>query len=135
MTGRWINRDPIEEKGGVNLYVFVRNDALIRYDVLGLRIILPPPPLPPSDDGDGGPGVLREKGYFLCNCTVKGECKKKNCPATSISGSGTGRGNFESTANKDGSDSAEKQAKKQCKEGTATLEMFNCNCDKFPGFP
>jgi len=26
-TGRWCSRDPIEEKGGVNLYVFVLNHA------------------------------------------------------------------------------------------------------------
>ena len=27
-TGRWLNRDPIEEQGGVNLYVFVGNNAI-----------------------------------------------------------------------------------------------------------
>jgi RHS repeat-associated protein len=42
-TGRWINRDPIEEEGGVNLYGFVGNDALADFDVLGLR------PRPPWD--------------------------------------------------------------------------------------
>ena len=26
--GRWMNRDPIEENGGVNLYGFVGNDGL-----------------------------------------------------------------------------------------------------------
>jgi RHS repeat-associated protein len=33
---RWLNRDPIEEKGGINLYEFADNDALSAYDVLGL---------------------------------------------------------------------------------------------------
>ena len=33
--GRWINRDSIEERGGVNLYSFNRNDALNRIDILG----------------------------------------------------------------------------------------------------
>ena len=31
-TGRWISRDPIEEQGGKNLYGFVANDALNKYD-------------------------------------------------------------------------------------------------------
>jgi RHS repeat-associated protein len=33
--GRWINRDPIKEEGGINLYSFVNNQIHI-YDVLGL---------------------------------------------------------------------------------------------------
>lgn len=35
-TGRWPNRDPIEERGGLNLYGFVYNDALDFFDFLGL---------------------------------------------------------------------------------------------------
>jgi RHS repeat-associated protein len=34
-TGRWINRDPIEEEGGLNLYGFVGNQGLTHVDVLG----------------------------------------------------------------------------------------------------
>jgi RHS repeat-associated protein len=34
--GRWINRYPIEEKGGFNLYAFVNNDPLNLTDYLGL---------------------------------------------------------------------------------------------------
>ena len=33
--GRWLSRDPIEEKGGVNLYLFARNDAINNWDRLG----------------------------------------------------------------------------------------------------
>jgi RHS repeat-associated protein len=33
---RWINRDPIEEQGGLNLYGFVGNDAVNWVDLLGL---------------------------------------------------------------------------------------------------
>jgi len=36
MTGRWVNRDPIEEEGGVNLYGMVGNDLLNGIDFLGL---------------------------------------------------------------------------------------------------
>ena len=40
--GRWINRDPIEEDGGLNLYGFVGNDVLGKLDVLGnIRIPYP----------------------------------------------------------------------------------------------
>jgi RHS repeat-associated protein len=35
-NGRFINRDPIEERGGLNLYGFCGNDGVNRYDVLGM---------------------------------------------------------------------------------------------------
>jgi len=35
-TGRWLSRDPIEEKGGLNLYGFVLNNPLRYIDLLGL---------------------------------------------------------------------------------------------------
>jgi hypothetical protein len=35
LTGRWPSRDPIEERGGLNLYGFVGNDGVNRWDVLG----------------------------------------------------------------------------------------------------
>jgi RHS repeat-associated protein len=36
LTGRWPSRDPIEEEGGINLYGFVGNDAVNRYDYIGM---------------------------------------------------------------------------------------------------
>ena len=36
-TGRWLNRDPIEELGGLNLYAFVANSPNSEVDVLGER--------------------------------------------------------------------------------------------------
>jgi RHS repeat-associated protein len=36
VTGRWPSRDPIEEKGGVNLYGFVGNSPVKAFDFLGL---------------------------------------------------------------------------------------------------
>ena len=36
-VGRWLNRDPIAERGGYNLYGFIRNDAANSVDVLGLQ--------------------------------------------------------------------------------------------------
>jgi RHS repeat-associated protein len=37
MTGRWPSRDPIGERGGVNLYGFVGNEPASNYDFLGLK--------------------------------------------------------------------------------------------------
>jgi RHS repeat-associated protein len=31
-TGRWLNQDPIEERGGLNLYGFVGNDGVNAWD-------------------------------------------------------------------------------------------------------
>jgi RHS repeat-associated protein len=38
VTGRWPSRDPIEERGGVNLYGFVWNDGVNWIDLLGLIV-------------------------------------------------------------------------------------------------
>ena len=35
-TGRWLSRDPIEERGGLNLYAIVRNDPIGLIDLFGL---------------------------------------------------------------------------------------------------
>jgi RHS repeat-associated protein len=35
ITGRWPSRDPIEERGGVNLYSFVNSEPLNNVDILG----------------------------------------------------------------------------------------------------
>jgi RHS repeat-associated protein len=50
-TGRWLSRDPIGERGGTNLYTFVRNDSLNFWDALGL---LPQTQITPGDPGPGG---------------------------------------------------------------------------------
>jgi len=43
-NGRWLNRDSIEESGGLNLYGFVGNDSVNRWDLWGMKqTILPPP--------------------------------------------------------------------------------------------
>jgi uncharacterized protein RhaS with RHS repeats len=38
--GRWINRDPIAEDGGMNLYELVGNDGVNYIDILGLQIFV-----------------------------------------------------------------------------------------------
>ena len=41
-TGRWLNRDPIAERGGANLYGFVYNDPTQKWDYLGQTVHLAP---------------------------------------------------------------------------------------------
>jgi hypothetical protein len=38
-TGRWPNRDPMEERGGLNLYGFVRNNGINAWDLFGLDAV------------------------------------------------------------------------------------------------
>jgi RHS repeat-associated protein len=37
VNGRWLNRDPITERGGFNLYAIVGNETLHAVDMLGLK--------------------------------------------------------------------------------------------------
>lgn len=81
VTGRWPSRDPIEEKGGYNLYAFVANDSANRWDRLGLLPPMPPMPkiiIPLGDTlrnrdpwGDGAKDKEEQriqgiKGKFRC---------------------------------------------------------------------
>jgi RHS repeat-associated protein len=42
-TGRWLSRDPAEEEGGLNLYVFLKNDSTDQTDFIGFGVNDPPP--------------------------------------------------------------------------------------------
>jgi RHS repeat-associated protein len=55
-TGRWLNRDPIEEKGGINLYESVHNNPVRYADMFGLYII--------------GKGSLLSKIIIVCELTL-----------------------------------------------------------------
>lgn len=37
-SGRWLNRDPMGEEGGIHLYAFVGNDPANEIDVIGLKL-------------------------------------------------------------------------------------------------
>ena len=96
--GRWINRDPIGEEGGLNLYGFVGNDAIDIIDTLGLTFIAPrwlPPPLRPFGDPSnldfpidvfprGNGGFWSETVIWTNNTLSSGgpgrKCKKSNAP-------------------------------------------------------
>jgi RHS repeat-associated protein len=48
LTQRWLNRDPLEEQGGVNLYGFVMNNPIGIVDAHGL-VSVPMPPNPSAN--------------------------------------------------------------------------------------
>jgi RHS repeat-associated protein len=60
--GRWISRDPIAERGGINLYQYVFNNPVVFVDLLGLQTPGPAPTPTPAPPGFhwygnwGGPG-------------------------------------------------------------------------------
>ncbi|MFC7339306.1 hypothetical protein ACFQY0_19090 [Haloferula chungangensis] len=79
----WLSRDPIGERGDVNLYTFVGNDMINKADYLGLIIV----DVNPADNEPGyeidrntknkGPGGTSFKGStFSCSC----ECPKDYNP-------------------------------------------------------
>jgi RHS repeat-associated protein len=68
--GRWLNRDPIEEKGGVNLYGMVGNDAVNRWDVLGRSTLLPFP----DQSRDPIPGPILLERIFSTTVVNKKAC-------------------------------------------------------------
>ncbi|MBX7206870.1 MAG: RHS repeat-associated core domain-containing protein [Verrucomicrobiaceae bacterium] len=51
IDGRWLNLDPIAERGGLNLYGMVHNDPVNRWDMLGLKCCLANGPKYKMDSG------------------------------------------------------------------------------------
>jgi RHS repeat-associated protein len=64
--GRWLSRDPIEERGGLNLYGMVGNDAVSWFDRLGLELVLDP-------DQAAFPDMKKQFDDAIASI-------KKNCP-------------------------------------------------------
>jgi RHS repeat-associated protein len=81
---RWLNRDPLEETGGFNLYAFVENDPTTDFDALGLDGTNnppskpspnpPPPPPPPTIPQKPKPNPIPMPPYHIpgtpTNCTL-----------------------------------------------------------------
>lgn len=76
--GRWMSRDPIGERGGLNLYVFARNKPVIVWDILGQELGFSPS----QDDSNHGVTVAYQGqsgkiyativGSSLCDCQNDG---------------------------------------------------------------
>jgi len=71
--GRWINRDPIEEEGGANLYGFVGNQPIRKWDKLGLSFgNVCCTAVAPADDAAWWENIIRP---FLRHCHIEeGDC-------------------------------------------------------------
>jgi RHS repeat-associated protein len=58
---RWLNRDPIQERGGLNLFIAGRNALLNRIDPWGLYLFSDPPSFKEWDFGDLGKYCLKQR--------------------------------------------------------------------------
>ena len=69
-NGRWLNRDPIGERGGLNLYGMTGNDAVCKSDLLGLKSCneLVEDVTKPCGKKGGRPLNDREKGLLVDLC-------------------------------------------------------------------
>jgi len=87
----WPSRDPIGERGGVNLYAFVGNDGISRRDYLGLIA----PPLEP--------GSTIEEWSVACECEVRAGalCMRDPYPKDTLTGTGRQSSAVESPAPQD----------------------------------
>ncbi len=80
--GRWINRDPICELGGANVYAYVANNPINRVDYLGMMWLLCPPgqpcgqedtPCPKDADGkSSSPPRENENPFDWCKQICSG---------------------------------------------------------------
>jgi len=74
VTGRWPSRDPIEENGGLNLYGFLGNDGIGRWDLLGQKFEV----YTGTDAGiDPNTGRVHHLKGFIVSYTASKENKKK----------------------------------------------------------
>jgi hypothetical protein len=61
-TGRWLSRDPLAERGGLNIYEYVLNDAINYFDYIGNEASSSNPRLKPVSGGAGATGYQDENG-------------------------------------------------------------------------
>gem|GEM_PF-4733125 len=83
ITNRWINRDPIQEAGGLNLYAMVGNDPVNSADFLSLQ----------SDGDKSSPNTAGENNDDLETRCANGEeetvkCGSEDAEVTITTGSG-----------------------------------------------
>lgn len=88
--GRFVNRDPIMEKGGINLYCYVKNNPIIYRDPLGLMccsIGIPPrpQPAPPRRNPDDDDEISCREQCFIDYQACKDDCYRKyKCPSPEL---------------------------------------------------
>jgi hypothetical protein len=87
-----VNRDPIEEEGGLNVYGFVGNESISSGDYLGLLVFLPKFPELPSPGTGAVITSLRcdtENEEKILRSSVGGEFPYENCGTTDAESSVT----------------------------------------------
>ena len=55
---RWLNRDPIQEAGGLNFYEYAGNNPIDAIDPLGTTLLFSPTPFPGQNPNDYGPYTM-----------------------------------------------------------------------------
>ena len=70
--GRWINRDPLRERGGKNLYGFVANNPINHMDRYGLQEESPPSGSEPLEDDIYDPNDTNDYGNTAARGFVEG---------------------------------------------------------------
>lgn len=129
-TGRWPSRDPIGERGGINLYGFVGNDGVNRSDYLGLEDSTKVHPLCTGPD---------QPCKWSCTATASGQCDgnadecRKSVVATEEAGGTIGRGG---AGGGDDLDAVRRVAKKlaadhvkaKCEALAADSDKEKCQC-------
>jgi len=86
--GRWPNQDPIGELGGRNLYGFVGNNPVNRWDYLGLRWVFAGPPIGTIwIDDPPPPPPQYPQGFSLCQRDL---AKDGNCDCVTGIGNALG---------------------------------------------
>lgn len=63
--GRWMNKDPLGEAGGINLYGFLGNNALSFIDSYGLYLGQLPPPPPGYNPGTWSSGIYPNGTWWV----------------------------------------------------------------------
>ena len=93
LTGRWPSRDPIEERGGINLYAFVGNDGINKWDLLGMLSLTVTPGNEEELECGGynykrhwwtGGDLKKSKGYLIQNVSIT-VVKIEKCDGSRIS--------------------------------------------------
>ena len=119
--GRWINRDPIQEQGGWNLYAFIRNRINIEVDLLGkispynggasgiVEVpIFPPTPTPPQE-GCSIQICCRPVAVFSrAHCVIR--FVSSSGPSRGCRGGPTGRGKSSGAGGSSGSGNGNRQS-------------------------
>jgi len=75
-TGRWLTRDPIGERGGINLLAFTGNDLINMADNLGLKLSKEGG-AKAINDGLSSVQAACDKGCGLFHCCSKKKCREE----------------------------------------------------------